>query len=88
MVKYIVTYNINAPLRLRRLQNMIQREAGWARLNANTYIVDSDDSAVQLRDRLKGVLVNGDSLFVGELHSPTAWIGLNEEVSNWIRKNM
>ena len=89
MANCLITYNILCQSdRKQKLIDSIRQEPGWARINPNTYIVDSSKSAAQLRDALKSNLTDGDSLFVAELSDTAAWSGLSSEVSDWIKKTL
>jgi hypothetical protein len=89
MANYLVTFQISIQShRLKQIVDSIHNEPGWARINANTYIVDSTKTAPQLRDVLKEYLINGESLLVAELSDNAAWTGLSTEVGDWIKKTL
>lgn len=89
MPSYLVSYNIPIQSdRVKHLVDTIRQEPGWARINANTYIVYSSKSAVQLRDSLKENLIGGESLLVAQLSNSAAWSGLSSEVSEWIKNTL
>lgn len=52
------------------------------------YLVDSDETAVGLRDKLKAALDNNDQLYVGCVKAPAAWTGMPAEVSKWIKEHL
>ena len=85
MNNYIISYDLSKPGR--NYDSLIQRiksYGSWARLGGSAYIIQSIDSAVDVRNYLTEVLDGNDSLFVGAISAPAAWSGLGEEVSNWI----
>lgn len=84
---YIVTYDLyqeKNSVVYQRLIELIRSERDWARLGGSSYLIDSDETAVQLRDRYITVMDDNDKLYVGEVSAPAAWFGYSERVSNWI----
>ena len=53
-------------------------------MGESAYLVDSDKTAIELRDDYRTVLDANDKLYVGQVIAPAAWYGMPEEVSNWI----
>jgi len=87
MFVYIVTYDLHkdaTPLDYERLVKLIKEEGSWACLGGSSYLVESEQSARELRDRYKEVLVAEDMLYVGLASAPAAWHGYSKEVSDWI----
>lgn len=91
MAVYIVTYDLkdeeNCP-RYQRLLELIKSGGVWARLGGSSYLVDSDESPVELRDKYRSVLENKDLLYVGEVTAPAAWIGYSNDVTEWIKNKL
>lgn len=86
---YIVSYDLVEPgQQYKDLINLIKQEKAWARLGGSAYLVESTLSAVELRDRYKGVLDGNDKLYVGQATTPAAWYGLSDQVSEWIKNNL
>lgn len=86
---YIVTYDLCEPSQnYEKLLTLVKEEANWARLGGSSYLVVSNLTPVELRNKYKQALDVNDKLFVGAIHSPAAWTGLSEEVSNWIKQNL
>ena len=68
---YIVTYDLVEPgQKYDRLLDLIKSEPAWARLGGSSYLVDSDETAVALRDKLKMALDSNDKLYVGVVKAP------------------
>lgn len=87
MSVYIVTYDLHkdaTPFDYERLLKLIKEEGSWACLGSSSYLVESEQSARQLRDHYKEVLVEEDMLYVGIVEAPAAWYGYSKEVSDWI----
>jgi hypothetical protein len=47
--------------------------------------VDSTAGAVAIRDYLRKAEDSDDSLFVGQISSDCAWVGLSAEVTAWLK---
>ena len=87
MSVYIVTYDLHkdaTPFDYERLLKLIKEEGSWACLGSSSYLVESEQSARQLRDHYKEVLVEEDMLYVGMVEATAAWHGYSKEVSDWI----
>lgn len=87
MAIYIVTYDLHkdaTPLDYERLVKLIKEEGSCACLGGSSYLVESEQSAKQLRDRYNEVLVADDMLYVGVVEAPAAWHGYSKDVSDWI----
>ncbi len=86
---YIVSYDLIEPgQKYENLINLIKQDGKWARLGGSAYLVDSDSTAVELRDRFKTVLDGNDKLYVGRVTIPAAWLGMSEGVSKWIKEKL
>ena len=89
MKTYIISYDlVSAGQNYEALLKIIRSYSSWARLGGSAYIIATDDTAVQVRDKLRKVLGRNDKLFVGVINAPAAWIGLGDGVSQWIRNNL
>lgn len=88
---YIVTYDLckeETSSSYQRLIELIKSEVDWACLGGSSYLIESYETAVQLRDKYVAVLDKGDKLYVGEVSAPAAWFGYSEIVSNWIKNKL
>jgi crotonobetainyl-CoA:carnitine CoA-transferase CaiB-like acyl-CoA transferase len=65
----------------------IHRSPGWAKINDFAYFVKTDESAVELRDRLEYSLTDEDTIFVAKFDGVAAWRRLHDEVSDWLKEN-
>lgn len=86
---YIVSYDLSVPgQRYEELRSLIGKEGAWARLGGSAYLLESNKSAVELRDIFKGALDNNDKLYVGIVKAPAAWTGMSSEVTEWIKQKL
>ena len=91
MSVYIVTYDLRKESTnedYNRLIELIKEEGVWACLGGSSYLVESERSAVELRDKYKQVMDNNDMLYVGKVTAPAAWRGYSEQVSKWIKEKL
>lgn len=89
MQTYIVTYDLSEPgQRYNKLIELIKSEYAWAKIGYSAFIVKSNVSHTELRDRYKQALDSNDKLFVGAVSAPAAWYGLSDEVSKWLNNNL
>ena len=86
---FIVSYDLQMPgQKYEELIELIKKEGSWARLGGSAYLIESNSSATELRDRYKTVLDGNDKLYVGQVKTPAAWTGMTEGVSKWIKKKL
>lgn len=86
---YIVSYDLLRPTQnYEKVLEVIKNCPGWARLGGSAYIVLSDSSAAELRDSIRSAMDSNDKLFVGVIKAPAAWVGLGDEVSQWLKNNL
>lgn len=91
MATYIVTYDLRneeSSNSYQKLLELIKEEGVWARLGGSSYLVESESTPVELRDKYRSALDKDDKLYVGEVTAPAAWIGYPSEVTNWIKTKM
>lgn len=88
-MKYIVSYELKDPSRnYQGLIEEIKNSPGWAMITESSFIVDTQETAVSLRNRLNGKIDSNDIVYVCRLDREAAWYGLSEDVSNWIKNNL
>lgn len=87
---YIVTYDLRHNSNSEDYNNLIsliKEEGVWACLGDSSYLIESDSSVVDLRNKYKQVLGCNALLFIGKVTAPAAWTGYSEDVTNWIKKS-
>lgn len=91
MSVYIVTYDLvgdNSSDRYSQLIELIKEEGVWACLGGSSYLIESEQTPVALRDKFKRVLLRDDMLFVSLVTAPAAWVGYSQQVTDWIKQKM
>lgn len=85
-------YQINYDLRKQRnyssLIERIQSYGKWCHPLGSTWIIVTDQTAVQVRDNLRAVMDADDGLLVTRLQGEAAWYGLSNEISQWLKDNL
>ena len=91
MAIFIVTYDLDkdsSATDYERLITLIKEEGCWACLGGSSYLIESDRTAKELRDKYAEVLHDQDMIYVGVVSAPAAWHGYSKEVSEWILKKL
>lgn len=91
MAVYIVTYDLSVEAdsqSYQQLIKLIKEDGSWACLGGSSYLIESERTAVELRDRFKSVLDKDDMLYVGVVNAPAAWFGYSKEVTEWIKSKL
>lgn len=88
MKTVIITYDLAIQgQNYEKLLQKINAYKYWARLGISSYLILTDSAVDQVRDNLQTVLGADDKLFVGTCPVPSAWVGLDQDVSKWILEN-
>jgi len=89
MNTYIISYDLSEPgQNYEDVLKAIKEYSGWARIGGSAYVILSENSTAEVRDNIATALDSNDKLFVGTLNAPAAWVGLTDEVSDWLKKNL
>ena len=89
MNTYIISYDLSEPgQNYEDVLNAIKEHSGWARLGGSAYVVLSENSTAEVRDKIAAAIDSNDKLFVGTINAPAAWIGLTDDVSDWLKNNL
>jgi len=89
MTTYIISYDLNSPGQsYEKVHKVINSYHAWAKLGGSAYIILSDETAPQIRDKLMKKMDVNDQVFVGIIRAPAAWYGVGDEVSDWLKNNL
>lgn len=70
----IIEYDLRQPDRdYDALHSAIKSYSTWGRVTESTWFIKTDETCVQVRDKLMGLMDANDRLFVGELSGVAAW---------------
>lgn len=82
-----VPYLLN--LRNTLLVEQIKKYENWAIISSTCYIISgSFTSVVEIRNQLGPSMRPNDKLIVTELTGNAAWRGFNDNMSEWLKKNL
>lgn len=86
----LVSYDLNRPgQNYAGLYEALKAVPLWWHYLDSTWLVRTEESAAQLRDRLSPCLDGGDELLVIDVTSPeAAWSGFDQRASQWIKDNL
>lgn len=86
---FIISYDLSSPgQNYDALLEKIKAYPSWARLGGSAYIIQTDQTHIEVRDNLLTILDNNDKLFVGTVSAPAAWSGLGKDVSDWLKDRL
>jgi hypothetical protein len=89
MKSYLITYDLMKPgQNYEKLYEAIKNVGPWCHLLESNWVVKSDLTAAQIRDKITPHIDKSDKLFVAQLSRDAAWIGLSEEISKWLKDNL
>ncbi len=88
MSSKVIEYDLRNPGRnYDALYEAIKSYGVWAHLTESTWFVKTEETCVQIRDRLLSVMDSNDRLFVGELTGVAAWRNLICD-NDYLKKNL
>ena len=89
MASYLIGYDLNKPEQdYKELLDAIKSFTNWWHCLDSTWIVKTDLTAVQIRDKLSPHIDKNDELLVAKLSGEAAWVGFNDECSKWLSNNL
>lgn len=89
MKTYIIGYDLNRPGQdyTDLIQAIKQYGTYWHHLDS-TWIIKTDDSAVEIHDNLRPHIDSGDELLVIQYQGDAAWSGFKERGSKWLTDHL
>lgn len=89
MTTYIVCYDLmkqgqNYDCIIKKLEDY---GIHW-HMQQSVWIIQTDQSAVQVRDSLVQCLDSNDKIFVGRLAGEAAWQGYSDQIGQWLRARL
>lgn len=74
MASMIIEYDLRQPGRdYDSLYEIIKGYSQWARITESTWFIKTEETCIQVRDKLKAAMDSNDRLFVGALTGVAAW---------------
>jgi hypothetical protein len=89
MAIYMVGYDLNKPAQnYADLIAAIKTYGTWWHHLDSTWIIETEQTAVQVRDNLAQHIDSNDELLVATIGAPAAWTGFNEKGSSWLLEHL
>ena len=86
MAVYLVGYDLNKPGQdYSDLFEAIKSYGTWWHHLDSTWIIVTDETAVQVRDYLRQYIDDNDELLVVTIGPPAAWYGFTDKGSQWLK---
>jgi hypothetical protein len=89
MKSYLIGYDLRKPGQdYKDLIEAIKKLGTWWHCLDSTWIIKSNLSAEQIRDKLTPHIDANDKLLVVKLFREAAWIGFDKNCSDWLQNNL
>lgn len=89
MAVYMVGYDLLKPGQdYEDLINAIKSYGVWWHHLDSTWIIVTDETAIQVRDRLVQHIDSNDELLVASIGAPAAWRGFAKDGADWLMKKL
>lgn len=89
MVRQIISYDLRKPGRnYQELYEAIKRLGVWWHCLESVWIVRTDLTCAQIRDRITSYLDANDKLLVAKLQGDWASYGLDQQCNGWLTENL
>ena len=85
MPVYQISYDLRKQRNYDALYERIKRYH-WCHALESSWVITTNQSAAQVRDFLMEVIDRDDGLLVTHLHSDASWVGLSQDVTNWLKQ--
>jgi hypothetical protein len=89
MTTYMIGYDLNKPLQnYNDLIQAIKAYGTWWHHLDSTWIIQTEQTAAEVRDNLAQHIDTNDELLVAKISAPAAWRGFNEKGSQWLKDHL
>ena len=89
MATYMIGYDLNrSGQAYAELIDAIKSLGTWWHHLDSTWIVVTEATAVQIRDRLRPLVDANDELLVARISAPAAWAGFSDRGSRWLKDHL
>jgi CRISPR/Cas system-associated endoribonuclease Cas2 len=89
MTAILVTYDLNnSGKNYEDIEKILKSYTKWAKLATTTFIIITDETCVQVRDKVKGKIDSDDELLVVGLNGNWATSNINKKISDWLKENL
>jgi hypothetical protein len=89
MNSYLITYDLLSPGQdYTDLFEAIKKLGSWSHCLESIWIVKSNISSSEIRDKLNNNIDSNDKLLVVKLNGEAAWINLGKQCNEWLKNNL
>lgn len=89
MPTYIVSYDLHQQgQNYERLIEKLKTYGTRWHMQQSVWIIETAQSAANVRDFLRPCLDANDKLFVGRLSGEAAWYGYSTEITQWLKQRL
>lgn len=86
---YGLSYDLRSPGRnYSALYDLLRSYPSWCHVTESHWLLQTTETAEQIRDRVAEVIDTNDRVFVAVTSSPAAWQGLPQDASDWLRTEL
>lgn len=85
MKVYQIDYDLRKHRNYNELYARIKSYGVWCHALESTWLIATNQSAVQVRDHLMRAMDSDDRLLVTQLQGEAAWKGLDPQIVGWLR---
>jgi len=87
MTTFVVTFEINDPIRRNKIKEILRHLGAYCPIHENTWAISTDKSAVQIRDAMMSALASVDRTFVIRSGTEAAWSNAyGKENNDWLKE--
>jgi hypothetical protein len=85
---YLIAYDLHNPGRdYDDVIATIKSATSWAHIEESVWLVDTTETTAAWRDKLLAAGDKNDTHFVARLQNAASWVGLSDQLSNWIKSS-
>ncbi|WP_419877682.1 CRISPR-associated protein Cas2 [Brevibacillus centrosporus] len=89
MAVYLISYDLDKPgQNYSKVHEAIKSYGSWAKVLESTWLIETTQTAGQVRDNILRSMDENDKLFVLRAGSEAGWYNLPEDVSRWIKEKL
>jgi hypothetical protein len=88
MAIYLVGYDLHEGQDYEDLINALKSYGAWWHHLDSTWLIKTQESAIDIRNKLKKHIKSDDELLVIKYGNEAAWFGFNEKGAEWLKDNL
>ena len=85
---YQISYDLRKQRNYDALYERIKQYGSWCHPLESSWVIATQQTALQVRDNLAQVMDQDDGLLVTRLQNEAAWRGLGDDVSRWLKEQL